>query len=124
MVCYGGAILCRSLFVALPVVLLLLDAWPYRRMGWRPVTEKTPLFALMVFGAILHITVRSNVVPIHADGAEGGGLILHQFAALVARLFWPFGLSPYQPSATTVGGLALGWGFDIGMALFILTALV
>lgn len=124
MLCYGGAILCRSLFIALPVVLLLLDVWPYRRMGWRPVTEKIPLFALMVLGAILHITVRSNVLPIQAGGAEGGGLILHQFAALVARLFWPFALSPYQPSATTVGGYALGWGFDLCVGLFILAALV
>lgn len=124
MISYAGGILCRPLFIALPVVLLILDVWPFQRKGLQPIIDKVPLFLLMFAGAILQIVVRSDVVPIQAGGADGGGMILHQLAALITRLFWPAGLSPYQPLASTVGGRALGMGFDLCLMLLIVAALV
>ncbi len=149
---YAAALLCRPMFIVLPVVLLLLDLWPLRRgrgaaatsealpvfharpLGhgggpasqteapraahrpepspMRPLWEKMPLFLLMLLAAAGLFAIRSGEAPAGAGETTGLVSIAHHFASLVARVFWPLRLSPYQPETATVGGAALGPGFD------------
>ncbi len=119
---YAAAVLCRPLFIALPVVLLVLNVWPHRRVGWRPIVEKTPLFVIAILAALVQSDVhRYATAP---RGGGGIGLIWHALASLTARLFWPVGLSPHQPMSATVGGAALGAWFDILVVALIAVALV
>ncbi|MCG8406373.1 MAG: tetratricopeptide repeat protein [Phycisphaerales bacterium] len=134
---FAAAILCRPLFIGLPIVLLILDVWPFRRherhrnqkktdgrLFLRPFVEKTPLFAIMLLSAIIQFNIRSENTVTHTDGVSGAELISHNAAALASRLVFPLKLSPYHPLATTVGGTALGRLFDIGVLAFIVVALV
>ncbi len=122
--CYAAAVLCRPLFIALPVVLLVLNIWPYRRVGWRPIVEKIPLMVIAVLAALVQSEVRDFAESPRVGGAEGVGLISHSVAALAARLFWPVALSPHQPISTTVGGVGLGLWFDVVVIVAIVGALV
>lgn len=122
--CYAAAVLCRPVFIALPAVLLVLNVWPHRRIGWRPIVEKIPLFVIAALAALVQSDVHSHAASPRIGGAEGIGLISHAMASLTARLFWPVRLSPYQPISTTVGGVGLGMGFDIVVGVSIAFALV
>ncbi len=111
--CFAGALLCRPQFIALPVVLLVLDLWPLKRSGWRPLLEKLPLFVVMGFSAVIQSQARSSAALPRVPGAGGIELVLHELASLMSRLVLPVGLGPYQPPSATVGGLALGGVFDV-----------
>lgn len=117
---YAAAILCRPLFIALPVVFLTLDVWPFRRAGWLPIIEKSPMFVLMLLGAIVQGMARSNAA-LPRIGGGGVELVAHDLASLLARLVWPAGLGLYQPAEATVGGAALGAVFD-GIVIVLLFA--
>ncbi len=151
---YGAALLCRPMFIVLPVVFLLLDIWPLRRgrraavaggadsahfqarpirrdggearvvasqrpaqlttpSRLRPIWEKTPLFLMMLLAAAVLFAVRSGEAATGSGATTGPAAIAHQFASLAARILWPLRLSPYQPETATVGGAALGTGFDL-----------
>lgn len=116
---YAAVILCRPQFIALPVVFLVFDVWPFRRTGWQPILEKTPMFVLMAFGAILHGLARGNAALPKIGG--GIGLVAHHLVSLALRLVWPAGLGPYQPAEATVAGVAFGPLFD-GVVLILLVA--
>lgn len=139
---YAAAILCRPLFLALPVVLFLLDAWPLRRFarcapaarrfGVPQIIEKLPLLAILCVGLGFQYAVNTHVFSppmtpaAHIQATpdpQGIGLSAHTFVSLAARLFWPFRLSPYQPRSTTVGGAGLGVVFDVAFLLLVIAAL-
>lgn len=111
-VAYAAAMLCRPLFIALPVVMLALDIWPFRRAGWQPFVEKAPMFAVLISTAVIQSLARAtlNAPKPYVDG--GVELVTHNLASLAARVVWPFGLSPYQPPGVSVAGLSLGPVFD------------
>ena len=133
---YAAALLCRPLFIALPLVLFLLDAWPLRRflrstsstrhVGAGPAIEKLPLLAIFCVGLgfqyAVHARVFSSSIAPAADlqtasEIQGIGLFTHAFVSLAARLFWPIHLAPYQPRSTTVGGTGFGVAFDVAFLL-------
>lgn len=107
-------LLAKSMLVTLPFVLLLLDAWPLRRVSlesagaaawgraWRPrVVEKAPLFALaLVFSLIaLYSQRRSGAIA----PAEQFPILVRVANAVVAYVvylrgtIWPVGLAVYYP---------------------------
>ncbi len=50
-VCYLLALLSKPTSTPLPLLLLLLDFWPLRRLGWRAIGEKIPLLVLGLLSA-------------------------------------------------------------------------
>jgi Tfp pilus assembly protein PilF len=98
---FGIGLLAKSMLVTLPLVLLLLDAWPLRRLSWRAVREKLPMFALAgVVGAIVlavqhsvGTTQLSFAIPLGARVANA----IDSYAVYLADSFWPSGLSPFYP---------------------------
>ena len=141
---YAMAVLCRPLFIGLPVILLILDVWPFRRherrkpepknglrtkqhgggMFLRPILEKIPLFAILVIGVVIQSHIRPQEVATLDDGPDGIALLSHNTASLASRLLWPVKLSPYHPISTTVGGISLGHWFDVGVLALAAVALI
>lgn len=60
--CFALSLLSKTMGMALPFVLLLLDAYPLRRLqGWRPWIEKIPFFVLALAGAAVTAVTQGNV---------------------------------------------------------------
>lgn len=122
--CFTAAVLCRPVFAVLPVVFMMLDLWPLKRGGWSPLTEKVPMYLLMLATAALHLINRSAARPASAGDTPGVELVSHTVAALAARLMVPLKISPYQPIETTVAGLRLGMTFDLVFCGLLLACLI
>lgn len=111
-------LLAKGMLVTLPFLLLLLDAWPLRRLSpgtgarrsARVVAEKLPLLALSVAAAGVTLWAQSRgpalqglaAVPI---GERAANAVL-AYARYLGILVWPVDLSPFYPR---VRGDALAW---------------
>lgn len=106
----AAGMLSKTILVVLPPLLLLLDAWPLRRArfpdsrgrwaAWRPLlTEKIPLFLLMMAGIVLtlwtHRAAHSNAPPMSPIGRLG--LIAPTVFAHLRQILWPTRLSMFYP---------------------------
>jgi tetratricopeptide (TPR) repeat protein len=102
----------RSMLL-LPVILLLLDLWPRGRTDWRSaILEKTPLFLVLIIGAVFLTTTNPGVTDGFAATLSNG----HRFANAVTAillslrdLVWPRYLSPFHippPQVSWDGTLA------------------
>ena len=104
--CMALGLLAKQTLVSLPLVLLLLDAWPLGRLGEararrRACLEKLPLFALAAgFGAVALFTQRSagavadlSQLPLGARLANA----LVACASYLRRAFWPDDLAIFYP---------------------------
>jgi tetratricopeptide (TPR) repeat protein len=115
---FSLGLMSKPMIVTLPFVLLLLDAWPLRRLSRAAVREKIPFFALAAISAIATYLVQ------HASGAVKGisqlplGLrienALVSCAIYCLKTVWPTGLAVFYPYpagfawwTVTVAGLAL-----------------
>jgi tetratricopeptide (TPR) repeat protein len=101
-VLFGLGLMAKPMLVTLPLVLLLLDYWPLRRLrSWRVVLEKAPLLILVVL---------SSVITLHAQTAGGAlkTLQLFPFSSRLANVslayvgylgqtFWPINLAVLYP---------------------------
>lgn len=70
---YLLALMSKPTSTPLPVLLLLLDAWPLNRLDRRAVWEKLPLFAL---------TVAFSVITVISQGRTGGTQMPHEHGPL------------------------------------------
>ena len=109
---YGAALLSKPMAVTLPVVLLLLDIWPLRRLGNGDATlergavapvliEKLPL-ALMAAGASAITVVTqgqtgATVPALWAPFADRAANALVSYGTYIVRMLWPSGLAVFYP---------------------------
>jgi protein O-mannosyl-transferase len=114
---FGLALLSKAMAMTLPAILLVLDAYPLRRLGggrgrWLPsrsvVIEKLPFFLFSLAAAITtlvaltnatHVPSRPDPIPPDANATAGVGLIDHIAVSVYALSFYlwkiavPLGLS-------------------------------
>lgn len=115
---FAAAVLSKPTFLGLPIVLLICDVWPLRRMTWRPVIEKIPLFLILLTCAALHYALQDAVEPI-SDSAIGGiTLIVGNVSSFASRILWPVNLSPFYPVSADPAGLA--WPLGITVLLMVI----
>ena len=128
---FGAAFLCKAQAAPLPVALLILDAYPLRRVagaGWRRLLmEKLPYFAVSLMGsAVAIIAVKKGAL--FTDYAQYGpaarlamtayGIVFYPW-----KWLWPAGLSPLYELPGRVDPLA--WRFLLPMiALALVTGLL
>ncbi len=96
---FALGLMSKPMLVSVPFVLLLLDAWPLRRLSRRAVLEKLPLLALAVASAIVTVIAQrtsSAVAPVSAVpvSARIFNAAVSYFRYL-ALTIWPRGLSAY-----------------------------
>jgi hypothetical protein len=102
------------MLVSLPFVLLLLDVWPLRRVGWdgtatgeaRQVLEKIPLFVMAAAVSIAVFLVRRVGEPV--AWTERLALVPMSYLVYLKRIFWPVGLAtPYPPVSAPIASHVL-----------------
>ena len=94
-------LLSKPMIVTLPVMLLLLDFWPLKRMNRSAILEKIPLFALSAaVSAITYMAQHRGGALIAIDQAPVALRIenaLVQYWVYIFQFFWPAKLAVFYP---------------------------
>ena len=113
-VLFAAALLAKAQAVPLPLALLLLDAYPLRRIGvigWRrSIAEKLPYFALSLAAGVVAIAAIRHAITFtdYAQYGPGARLAMMAYAILFypSKWLWPMGLSPLYELPARVDPLA------------------
>ncbi len=85
----------------LPVLLLLLDFWPLRRLGRRALWEKLPFFLVAAVGGYVTLVSQHQTygtTPLYRESPLGALLVVaHNIVFYLQKLAWPGELSWYYP---------------------------
>jgi len=102
---YVLALMAKPTSTPLPVLLLLMDYWPLKRIRWRCVLEKVPLLALGAASAA--ITVASQSAKLHADAPRDLGravlIVCHNVIFYPYKMLWPANLTSHYPIPHPMG---------------------
>lgn len=96
-------LLAKPTSTPVPLLLLLLDIWPLRRLSWRAVAEKLPFLALAGASAVVTFlsqarTVGAEVLPQQLSPLQVPLAIGHNIVFYLSKMFWPVALTPqYAP---------------------------
>ena len=134
-----GAMLSKATTVTLPLVLLLMDWWPLRRLRlphlgpptddampaagpWRAVGEKSILFALALWTMLLGYRVQDAAGAIHGGFAPLGrvGHVARTIVAYLEIFVSPAHVSPFYP--TSDESPPLGVSLACGLLIACMTA--
>jgi len=102
MLLFALSLLAKPTTVPLPVLMLILDYWPLRRISRRSVFEKAPYFILAGVSAV--ITVISNArtanlsMPADIPMAPTVLKICHNLIFYLRKIVWPGELTSYYPA--------------------------
>jgi tetratricopeptide (TPR) repeat protein len=116
---FACGLMAKPMTVTLPLVLMVLDYWPFQR-GWK-IREKLPFFALAAAVSVVtyfaHVEANAVVTLPLAVRVENG---LVSYAIYVGQAFWPSGLGVFYPYPTgslvipaalaAIGIVAVAWG--------------
>ena len=101
LVLYVLALMSKPTSTPLPVVMLLLDFWPLRRLSKRAIIEKLPfLFVGAVFGAITVIS-QARTASVETPGeyplVRVPLILCHNIIFYPCKILWPAHLSSHYP---------------------------
>ena len=125
------ALLSKPMAVSLPLVLLILDWYPFKRITsfatFRiSLIEKLPFIALSLISAILTIFAQKTYGAIQSiEAIQLSSRVLVAFKSLSAylwKMIWPVNLIPYYPYPEDVSLLSIGYLSAIIIAVAITTA--
>jgi Flp pilus assembly protein TadD len=123
---FGAALLCKAQAVPLPVALLILDLYPFRRLareGWRRLLmEKLPYLALsLIGGTVAIIAVKSGAsFTEYAHYGPGARLAMTAYGIVFYpwKWMWPTGLSPLYELPVRIAPLS--WRFLLPLIAVVL----
>ena len=138
-VCYVLALVSKPTSTPLPILFLLLDYWPLRRLQPRAIVEKIPLFLLgLIAAAVTVLSQQSDVAVATVLYQQNGGTVpsapspqsillalCHNIVFYPSKIFWPSHLLGYYlpPGPMSLANPTL-WTGLIGTCILILVALV
>lgn len=101
LVMYVLALMSKPTSIPLPVLMLLMDYWPLRRLNRAAVSEKLPLFGVgWVFAIVIYIS-QSRTAGVVLPNQYGPGriplVICYNIVFYLSKILWPANLSPYYP---------------------------
>ncbi|HLJ74539.1 MAG TPA: hypothetical protein VKU62_08140, partial [Thermoanaerobaculia bacterium] len=103
------SLMAKQMYITLPFVLMLLDFWPLRR-GLQ-VKEKTPLFGLTIFGAIMAVVGQRNLQAVQSIAALPLTTRVSNAAVAyvryIGKFFAPVNLAVIYPMEPIAAGLAI-----------------
>lgn len=101
LVFYLLALLSKPTATTLPLVMLVMDFWPFRRLNVRTIREKLPFFALAITFAVITYVSQSRTAGVIAPESytlTGRALIVgYNLAFYPLHFFWPVDLSGHYP---------------------------
>jgi Flp pilus assembly protein TadD len=114
LVCFAAGLMSKPMLVTLPVVLLLLDFWPFARgtspAAWRNlVFEKLPFFALSAAASVATVLMQRQAGAFVLDltaGARVGNAVVSA-ARYLGKFVWPFDLVVCYPHPGSWPALAV-----------------
>jgi tetratricopeptide (TPR) repeat protein len=126
---YALALMSKPTTTPLPVLLLLLDYWPLRRLNWRRVLEKVPLLVIAAISAGITILSQAQAAGIKEGPEHSLGnvplVLCHNIVFYLHKMVWPTDMSaqyPFpQPLAISSPMIALG---VIGTMILVATLLI
>jgi tetratricopeptide (TPR) repeat protein len=112
---FALALLAKPMAVTLPVVLLILDYWPFERMAvpfsigdaqiWRRagklLVEKIPLLTMSIASSWITVVAQhrgeamTSTTALSMQQRIGNAIV--SYAKYIGKMFWPSGLSYYYP---------------------------
>jgi len=125
----AAALLSKPTAWSLPIYLLLLDVWPYRRWSWGCLVEKLPMFTLAgLLGWVAYVSQDARLgtfVPDVRGLISSTWLIIsHNTAFYFCKLLWPFPLCPQYPAPPIEAIRLSNPTFAAGVAVVGLLAIV
>lgn len=100
-VMYVLALMSKPTSTPLPLLMLLIDYWPLRRVRWAAISEKVPLFVIGgVFAIITYFSqswTAGVVLPHQHEAWRVPLIICHNIIFYLCKILWPANLSPYYP---------------------------
>ena len=100
-VMYVLALMSKPTTTPLPVLLLLLDFWPLRRLNRQALMEKVPLFVIMVIFAFITVISQSRAAHVTMPGEYGPTkiplILCHNIVFYLYKIIWPVNLSSHYP---------------------------
>lgn len=102
LVAYLLALLSKPTSTPLPLVMLLLDAWPLHRLGRRAILEKLPHFVLAGVFSIITYVSQAETAGAYLPGETGGITrvvltLCHNIIFYPAKIIAPVRLSSHYP---------------------------
>lgn len=99
---FSLGLMSKQMIVTLPFVLLLIDAWPLKRTGWRMLAlEKVPFAALAIAASVITVIAQRkggavqslHAIPLAARATNA----LMAYIIYIANFVWPTGLAFFYP---------------------------
>jgi tetratricopeptide (TPR) repeat protein len=98
---YVLSLLSKPGVIGMPVLLLLLDYWPLKRLGKKAVLEKLPLFIIGGLVAVVTFISQSRAASVTMPGQSGLVHVIfvfcHNIVFYLYNFIWPVNLSWYYP---------------------------
>jgi tetratricopeptide (TPR) repeat protein len=95
------ALMSKPTSTPLPLLMLLLDFWPLKRLKWQSLVEKIPLFVLGgIFAVITYISQTrtvGSVQPTEAGIWRIPLILCHNIIFYLYKIIWPVNLSSNYP---------------------------
>lgn len=97
-------LLSKAMLVTVPIILLLLDYWPLRRLtGWskfpRLLTEKVPLFALVIAIGVITFIIQEHslgsLIQLPLSWRVENAIV--SYVTYLWQMVWPVGLIVFYP---------------------------
>jgi hypothetical protein len=120
---FALSLLCKTLLVTLPVILLVLDGFPLRRLERRTaarlILEKVPFLVLGGLTSAVAMASQSGVIFTfeQIDLATRVLNAFHSVAAYLRLTVWPLDLSPFYVHPWHIEGLGAKYGVAIVVVL-------
>jgi tetratricopeptide (TPR) repeat protein len=127
---YVLALLSKPTVVMLPLLLLVIDTWPLRRLRWAAVREKWPYFLLSIGSGIITVlshertaTISSMTAVDYLHWPMHAGYLLTFY---LAKIVWPTGLTsiypPPDPFTLANPVVALGLAAAVALTIILVRA--
>ncbi len=128
---FALALMSKPMAVSLPVVLLLLDWWPFGRISSikslaNAITEKVPFIGVTVLSALLTLraqqdsTVSLDAVPLTTRALVAA----KSFTLYLWKMIWPLNLLPLYPYPSHVSPLSFEYLFPVIIIAVLIAACV
>jgi tetratricopeptide (TPR) repeat protein len=121
---YILALMSKPTSIALPLMMIIMDFWPLKRLRVKSLNEKIPFFILgSIFAVITYISQArtSNVIlPSANEPFRIPLIIFHNIIFYLNKIIWPGSLSPHYgfPTPMSLSNMAVLVGL-IGTCIFI-----
>jgi len=101
LIAYLLALMSKPTSTPLPLVMLLLDYWPLRRLSWKAILEKVPFFALGGISAIITVVSQTrtggSTMPSEFGPMRIILVLCHNIIFYLYKIIWPVNLSSHYP---------------------------